>query len=84
MATILIDPIETTNGGKNRVVIRGLDPTSYDCIVGQYWLGQDGPHNGFWNLSGLLRDGDDALSLDMSEESLVELAALARKLGATR
>lgn len=82
MATLKIEPIEVASRGKNRVVITGLDPTDHDCIVGQYWLGRDGPHNGSWNLSGLLRDGDESRNLDMNEGSLSELAILARQLGA--
>ena len=82
MATIKIEPIVTKSSDNSRVVITGIAPTDHDCIVGQYWIKQDGPHDAIWNLSGIVRGGPSSANLNAGNEELTEVAKLLRKLGA--
>lgn len=82
MATLKIEPIPTTTSGNYRACITGIDPTDHDCIVGQYWVGKDGPHDGRWNLSGIMRGGSDTTNFDPRKDEIRDAIDLARHLGA--
>ncbi len=84
MATIQIHPIEVYSNGRHRVVITGISPTDYDCIVGELYTKMDGPVHAVWDLSGLMRGGQDAFNLNMGDEELQGIANLALQLGAKR
>ena len=82
MATIKIEPISTVSKGNHKVIITGIRPTWEDSIVGQYWNGQDGPHDAGWNSSGIMRGGVDDFNLDVgSTEEITDLVATIKQLG---
>jgi hypothetical protein len=84
VATLKIEPLSVESRGKHRVIITGISPTDHDCLVGQYWIGNDGPHSARWDLSGYMRGGSDARNLDMRDDSLAELTNLVIQLGGKR
>jgi hypothetical protein len=82
MATVIIEPIDTKSAAGWEVKITGIDPSNSDCIIGTINTPGKGPLRGNWNLYGLLRGGNTDCNLDMRTNEMIDLVALARKLGA--
>ena len=83
MAIILIKPVHLTSNGGYPVILSGIDPLSYDCLAGEIKTGA-GLIQANWDLSGTMRGGTDPLNLAMSDSDFVEVADLAKHLGAKR
>ena len=82
MATVSIHPIHVASRGGYPVIINGIGPSDYDCIVGEIRTPGAGLKQAQWDLGGMMRDGSDETNLNMKEPELAELSQLAQKLGA--
>lgn len=82
MATIQIDPVPIQSRGGYPVTITGIDPTVHDCLKGGIVTPGQGLVPASWNLSGIMRGGTDQCNVDTQADEFVDLAGLARKLGA--
>ena len=82
MATLLIAPIEEKSVGGYPVIITGIAPTDHDCIVGKITTPGQQTTGARWNLSGIMRDGTDLCNIDLNSDDLLQVANLAKKLGA--
>ena len=82
MAVLKIEPVTIQSVGGHQITLTGIDPTNSDCLHGSIQSGTQAPRNGRWDLGGRMRDASDDCNIDMRDDEISELAALARKLGA--
>ncbi len=82
MATLLIEPVQTTTRGGHAAEITGIDPTSNNCLSGTVDTA-NGKQKQVWNLDGTASNNGDSVNLDKNDDEVADVIDLARKLGAS-